>query len=121
MSRDAPIDGDQIVIGRPPDGQVSTFDDDLPDSPVRVRDAQERPRGLRTRDRIDPRFGRIRFARGCVARGLIGRRDRRVSGAPDHRLGEPRVDADIGPQDGRIGEEIDPRPVDDGIPVRASE
>ena len=48
-------------------------------------------------------------------------RDGSVAGSAGDGLGEAGVDADVGPIDRRIGDEVDPRPVDDRVAMRPRE
>jgi len=118
VARHATIEGDQVVVGRPADRQIP-LDGDLARLAVRVGHAQDRARRPRARDGVDPRLRRVDVVDGRLVFGIQG--DRAMATASGDRFGETRVDADVGPFDGRIGQEVDPRAIDDGVAVRARE
>ena len=98
VARDPAVQGDQVVVGRPADGQAAALDDDLAGPAVRVGHAQDGPRRRRARDGVHARRGRVDVVVGRLGR-LGGQRDRPVPAAPGDRLGEAGVDADVGPLD----------------------
>ena len=122
MARHAAVDGHEVVVGGPADRQAAAVDDDVAGSGRRDRSRAGRPAARRLRDaKTRVSVGRSAHRRS-PRRPSLGRGDRPVAPArPGRSASANRASTRMSARSTRVGDEVDARPVDEGVAVRPGE